>query len=552
MSRKEPSWLKNAVFYQIYPSSYCDSNGDGMGDIPGIISKLDYLSDIGVNAIWLSPCFKSPFKDGGYDVADFREVDKRFGSNADLEELFAQAHRRNMRVCLDMVAGHTSVEHPWFKESCKVEKNKYSNYFIWNNDWLDAKDGMNMISGMSDRNGSFAINFFAVQPALNYGFANPDPAHPWQLPVDHPDVLQVVEELKNNMRFWLDKGADGFRVDMAVSLVKKDPGKKATMALWRGVREMFDREYPEAALIAEWGYAPQSLKGGFHADFLLHCGTPAYSTLLRLEPERDIFGIKDKLENFFEHDGNDYNITNFHSYFDASGQGSADMFFRIYLDHLAQTADDGYIALITGNHDQPRFSTGRSARDLKVFFAFQLTMPGLPFIYYGDEIGMRNLPWLTSKEGGFTRTQARTPMQWDESSNAGFSTAPAENIYLPIDPENDRPTVQKMLKDGDSLLNCVKALCRLRHSNPALQADGKIQLLNTGYPTVYLRKKGDEKFLVAVNPAAGKWEISLDAADLAGGTFQKVFDLGETSLLVKDGKILLNGDGQDAAVWQIF
>ena len=130
MGRKEPSWLKNAVFYQIYPSSYCDSNGDGMGDIPGIISKLDYLADIGVNAIWLSPCFKSPFKDGGYDVSDFREVAERFGSNADLEELFTQAHRRNIKVCLDMVAGHTSVEHPWFRESCKVEKNKYSNYYI--------------------------------------------------------------------------------------------------------------------------------------------------------------------------------------------------------------------------------------------------------------------------------------------------------------------------------------------------------------------------------------------------------------------------------------
>jgi glycosidase len=205
-----------------------------------------------VNGIWLSPCFTSPFKDGGYDITDFRQVDPRYGSLADLQELFDTAHRKGIKVILDLVAGHTSTEHPWFKASCKAQKNQYSNYYIWNEDWLDDADSMPMINGYAERNGNFATNFFASQPALNYGFAQPSPEHPWQLPIDHPDVLKVGQELRDIMRFFLKMGCDGFRVDMAPSLIKKDPGRVANIKFWQKMRQWFDEEYPDRALEIKW------------------------------------------------------------------------------------------------------------------------------------------------------------------------------------------------------------------------------------------------------------------------------------------------------------
>jgi maltose alpha-D-glucosyltransferase/alpha-amylase len=232
---------------------------------------------------------------------------------------------------------------------------------------------------------------------------------------------------------------------MACSLVKKDPGKKETIKLWQEIRQMFDREYPEAVLISEWTYAPQALKAGFHCDFMIHCGTPGYTTLFRNEAERDIFN-KFIRERFFEPDGNDYRTLNRNSYFDANGKGSAKMFFDIYLDHWKRTKNQGFISIPSGNHDLPRVSDFRSEQELKTVFAFLLTMPGVPFIYYGDEIGMRNLKELPGKEGGYTRTQARTPMQWDNSVNHGFSTAEKENLYLPVDSSSDAPTVESLTR----------------------------------------------------------------------------------------------------------
>lgn len=497
-------WLRDAIFYEIYPQSFADSNGDGTGDLPGIIGKLDYIKSVGANAIWLNPCFLSPFQDAGYDIADYRKVAPRYGTNADLKRLFKTAHRKGMKVILDLVPGHTSTEHKWFQASAKAAKNKYSNYYIWNNDWIDGSDSMNMVTGMHERNASFAVNFFASQPALNYGFANPNPDCPWQLPVDHPDVLKVGQELRDIMKFWLDAGCDGFRVDMAPSLIKKDPGKVKNIEFWQKIRHWFDEKYPDRILLSEWSYAPWSSAAGFHMDFLLFCGTPAYTTLFRNDPKRDIFSYVSK-KVFYEDDGNDYTVTNHNSFFDAEGLGDFSKFAKIYLEHYNKTKDRSYIALPTGNHDMPRLSDYRSTADLKVAFAFILTMPCVPFIYYGDEIGMRSQRNLTSKEGGFTRTQARTPMQWDESNNCGFSTAGPEQLYLPVDPRADRPTVAKQDNAPNSLLNTVRELCRLRQAHPALLADGELEFvyMQPNQPLVsYLRSAGTERILVILNPKA--------------------------------------------------
>ena len=252
MKRPTPSWLESALFYEIYPQSFYDSNGDGIGDIPGIIQKLDYIQYLGCNAIWLNPCFESPFGDAGYDISDFYKVASRYGTNEDLVRLFAEAHTRGMKVCLDLVAAHTSIQHPWFSQSAEPGKNAYTNWYIWtNNVWESPGENLKAVQGYSSRDGAYVANFFHFQPALNYGFAQPDPAKPWQLPVNHPDVQAVRREMMNIMRFWLDLGADGFRVDMANSLVKNDLDLRETMAFWREIRGIYDREYPEAALIAE-------------------------------------------------------------------------------------------------------------------------------------------------------------------------------------------------------------------------------------------------------------------------------------------------------------
>jgi maltose alpha-D-glucosyltransferase/alpha-amylase len=491
LKRPTPAWLTTAVFYEIYPQSFYDTNADGIGDLPGIIAKLDYIADLGCNAIWLNPCFVSPFGDAGYDVADFYRVAPRYGTNDDLVRLFEQAHQRGIKVCLDLVAGHTSAEHPWFKESCRHERNKYSNWYVWTDSiWDKGTPSMPMINGYAQRDGNFLSNFFYFQPALNYGFAQPDPTKTWQLPVDHPDVLAVREELKKIMRFWLDLGADGFRVDMAMSLVKSDPNLVETMKLWREVREMFDRDYPNAALMSEWSDPEKAIIGGFHVDFMLAFGNPpAYNALFRRERSRDL---------------NPYAAKDAHSFFDADGKGNIRDFLDSYFHHYEITHDFGFITIPSGNHDSTRLAVGRTPREMLLAFAMILTMPGIPFIYYGDEIGLRQIEGLPSKEGGYSRTGARTPMQWDQSPNLGFSAADASQLYLPVDSAPDAPTVEAQLQGNDTLLAQVKDLVRLRHDNPALGSDGVFAPLYAEahhYPFVYSREKDGQTFVITVNPS---------------------------------------------------
>lgn len=491
-----PDWLEKAVFYEIYPQSYYDSNGDGIGDIPGILQKLEYIHSLGVNALWINPCFVSPFQDAGYDVSDFYQVAPRYGTNDDLRELFAEARRLGIRILLDLVAGHTSTEHPWFKASRQPGHNPHSDWYIWtDNIWTWNAPGVQMVIGSAERNGNYVSNFFHFQPALNYGFANPDPNHPWQQPVDAPGPQAVRQELKNIIKFWLEMGASGFRVDMAGSLVKNDPNGKETSRLWQEIRAWLDHDYPEAVLVAEWSRPELSIPAGFHMDFLLPFASAGYKSLFRktYSPPPAKYGW---------------------SFFDRSGHGNIREFIDEYVPLLQATADKGFIAIPSGNHDtNPRIGNGRTVRDLDLGFIFLLTMPGVPFIYYGDEIGMAAPEGLPTKEGGYERTAARTPMQWDDSSNAGFSTAPAEQLYLPIDSAADRPTVAAQQGDETSLLNRVRRLIALRLAHPALCASGTFEPVHAEageMPFVYVRRLGNESILVALNPADRPCTILLD------------------------------------------
>ena len=215
-------WLDNAVFYEIYPQSFNDTNADGIGDFQGIIEKLDYIKELGCNAIWINPCFLSPFGDAGYDVADYCRVAPRYGTNEDLKRVFEEAHKRDMHVLLDLVPGHTSVEHPWFKESMKADRNEFTDRYVWTNNVWEAPEGMGSLRGISERDGACAINFFSNQPALNYGFYQPDPEKPWQQSFDDEGPQATLAAMEDVMRFWLNMGCDGFRVDMASELIGID------------------------------------------------------------------------------------------------------------------------------------------------------------------------------------------------------------------------------------------------------------------------------------------------------------------------------------------
>jgi len=478
-------WLKDAVFYEIYPQSFCDTNGDGIGDINGIIAKLDYIKSLGCNALWINPCFDSPFRDAGYDVRDYRKVAPRYGTNEDLYRLFDAAHEKGIRVLLDLVPGHTSEEHAWFRASQSADQpNEYTNRYIWTDSWISGCRDLPYIAGEAERSGTYIINFFKCQPALNYGFLKP--REPWQLPMDHPDAIATREAIKDVMRFWLDHGCDGFRADMAGSLVKYDDERKSgTCAVWRDVRAMLDAEYPEAALIAEWCRPDLSLPAGFDADFILNDPFSNYSTLLR-----------------------DYDQPVDNTYFRREApERDINRFFKVYLRWYEATKDVGYISMPTGNHDTIRPSYRLDTTELKLAYAFLFTMPGVPFLYYGDEIGMRYLD-LPTEEGGYFRTGTRTPMQWNGGANLGFSEADAGALYLPVDPAADAPTVESQEGDPDSLLNTVRALLKLRHAEADLQADGPLQVLcaEKGRPLVYRRGS----LTLALNPSGEKLYADLE------------------------------------------
>jgi glycosidase len=526
-----PDWLEDAIFYEIYPQTFFDSNGDGIGDLPGILQKLEYLQYLGVNAVWLNPCFESPFRDAGYDVSDFYRVAPRYGTNNDLHRLFGEARRLGIRIFLDLVAGHTSTECSWFKESCKPERNPYSDWYIWTDSvWKWSAPGVQMVVGYAERDANFVTNFFHFQPALNYGFANPDPQHPWQQPVDAPGPQAVRQELKNIMKFWLDLGASGFRVDMAGSLVKNDPGNKETARLWREVRAWLDREYPDAAIVSEWSNPTVAIPAGFHMDFMLPFASRGYQSLFQKPPSQE--------EACF---------------FDPSGGGDIRTFLDEYLPLHRATRGQGFIVIPSGNHDTtPRLGNGRTSRDLELVYLFLMTMPGVPFIHYGDEIGMRSLEGLPSKEGGYGRTGARTPMQWEASPNAGFSTAPADRLYLPVDSAPNRPTVAAQRADDASLLNCVRRLIALRQAHPALCASGAFEPVAAeagGLPFVYKRQSGEESLLVAINPSGQPRGLRLPGS-LSGQLPETLY--GENDVFRNDGsEWILQMPGVSGGVYRV-
>ena len=485
MSRKS---FRDLIVYEIYPTSFKDTNHDGIGDLRGITQKLDYIKESGFNALWLNPFYKSPFKDGGYDVEDFFAVDPRFGTMDDYRELISEAHKRDIKVFIDLVAGHASFMNKDFLKSAEPQRNEKSDLFIWNDNPWQPDGQFRFISGMYQRHGCYMVNFFAHQPAFNYGFKVIE--HPeWQMSYKDERTFAARNYMLNVMRFWLKEGTDGFRVDMADSLVKKDDDKKATAEVWRWMFERIRKEYPEAFFVSEWSNPKQSFDAGFDADFVL-----------------------DHWDNFYHR----FFRSNESSRGDALITGRGDMEYAIkdMKERFTEAEKtDSYLALISGNHDTWRIANYLDDKDLRVFYMMLFTLPGVPFVLYGDEIGMKTSD-IPSKDGGFQRTGTRIPMIWNnEKPNHGFCDS--ECIpYLPFN-EDNKMSVNDEIKNGNSLYNYIRKLAQLRNEISDLK-DPHLDIRNEKRVLTFTRGKYELIVNMSDRAYAFKGKRILSSAEFTG------------------------------------
>lgn len=524
------TWLADAVIYEIYPQSFADSDGDGIGDLHGVIERLDYIASLGVDAIWFNPCFESPFVDAGYDVSDYLRIAPRYGTNEDLVELVERARDRGIRVILDLVVGHTSIEHPWFQaELAASGPSPDGDRYIWREDEPDSGWGRDVpgtpawVPSPGPRPGWYLKNFYDEQPALNFGWVRTDPDEPWRDPVDAPGPRRNREALREIIDFWLAKGVAGFRVDMAFSLVKDEgfvDGWEASTEVWREIRTWLDDAYPDAVLIPEGEEPRTGARLAFDADFALVIHA-AHASLF---------------------DDHSAGLLPWHEpqapFFDAAGEGSMDLFLDMWRS-WREVERWRSVILASADHDFNRLRCGgRGPEQLGAALTFLFTWGTVPSLYYGDEIGMRYLSGMPDVEGaicnpGYNRAGCRTPMQWDDSVNAGFSTADPAALYLSVDPDPNRPTVAAQDGVPGSTLELVRELIALRRRTPALQGHTATRVVHADYPLTWLR---GEDHLVVVNPRREPAYVSSDEV-------RDMTQLFGTGCRVVEGGIQVDGFG---------
>lgn len=472
-------WWRDGVIYQIYPRSFMDSNGDGLGDLPGILSRLDYLNELGVDAIWLSPFYPSPDKDFGYDISDHCAVDPRFGTLQDFDRLAQEAHRRNLRLILDLVLNHTSDQHPWFQESSASRHNPKADWYLWRdtipNNWQSVFGGRAW-SYQPQRDQVYCHLFLRQQPDLNWRNA------------------QVRQAQLDVVRFWLERGADGFRLDVFNLYFKDvllrsnppalglrafdrqkhiyDTDQPEMVPLLQELRRLLD-SYPQRYAVGETFLGTPQHISRYCGEDRLHAAFDFHFLECPPKPSRLVTTIQ-AWENLY------------HQY------------------HLWPT-------YVLSNHDvrrsASRYAAGDDDRLLKVMMTLLLTLRGTPFLYYGEEIGMRDIslkrreildppgkkywPLYKGRDG------CRSPMQWDDTPSAGFSRA---KPWLPVHPNFVHRNVQRQREDPNSLYNFTRHLIATRREQIALRR-GDFVLL-TPHPRhvlSYLRQTSDEMILIALN-----------------------------------------------------
>ncbi len=497
MSVKQNKWWQSAVLYQIYPRSFQDTTGNGVGDLRGIINRLDYLEKLGITGIWLSPVYKSPNDDNGYDISDYEDIMEEFGTMDDMDELLEEAKKRNIRIIMDLVVNHTSDEHAWFIEAKKGKDNPYRDFYIWR----DPVEGdvpnklQSTFSGSAwefdEASGQYYLHLFSKkQPDLNW---------------ENPTVRQKVNDMMN---FWLDKGVGGFRMDV-IDLIGKLPDEEITgngPKLHEYLKEMNQAtfgNYDVMTVGETWGATPEIAK-------------------LYSNPDRDELSMVFQ----FEHIGLD----------EQAGKQKWDLkplemkeLKTVLSKWQTSLGDEGWNSLFWNNHDLPRV-VSRWGNDneyrvesAKAFAILLHLMKGTPYIYQGEEIGMTNYPVASIEEvediesvnmyheriaNGYSkeeiiksintkgRDNARTPMQWDTTENAGFTTG---TPWLHVNPNYQNINVEAALKDQQSIFFTYQTLIRLRKEN-LLVVWGEYELLETtDYVFSYIRSFEKEQWLVVVN-----------------------------------------------------
>lgn len=498
-------WWKDAVFYQIYPRSFMDSNGDGIGDLAGIESKLDYLSGLGVNALWISPFFKSPMKDFGYDVSDYRDVDPMFGSLDDCKRLISAAHQRGIRLLFDLVANHSSNEHAWFRAASASKDAREHGYYIWKplagrkpNNWKSLFELRSAWYPNKATGERYLATFTRFQPEFD-----------WRNP-------ELRKEIYDVMRFWYGIGVDGFRLDVATAYFK-DERFRSNPFSWNAVpdifqRHIYDRNRPEVHEV----FKDMRRIADEAGERVLIGETHGQEARLAAECHGK---SGDELHMAFN--------------FDFLNQPWSAAAFRASAERwYAALPPDAWPNFTLSNHDRPRAAFRFRASDPRVTeararlaAAMLLTLRGSPFVYYGEELGMgcQRIPKAALRDplgirtwpfGFLGRDPERTPMQWDASANSGFTSG---RPWLPLNRDYVSRNVAAEAADPDSILSLYKRLLALRKSRASLR-EGELAFLDGADREVlaYLRSAGKERSLVLLNFASRPARFSLAGPAFAG------------------------------------
>lgn len=538
-------WWHDKVAYQIYPKSFYDSNGDGIGDIPGIISKLDYLQDLGVDIIWLSPCYPSPLADEGYDISDYYDIDPRFGTMEDMEQLIAETKKRNMYILMDLVVNHCSDEHEWFKKACEDPNGKYGNFFYLR----DKKDGELPTNWRSYFGGPVWEDLPGTDKQYLHVFHKKQPDLNWENP-------ELREEVYKNINWWLDKGLGGFRIDAIINIKKASPFKNYEPDRTDGLCSI-QFMLREANGIGEFLGEMQERTFRKYDAF-------SVGEVFNEKPEEipDFIGENGYFSSMF-----DFNETIFGSsdkgWYDAEPI-TPDDYKRCCFESQAKIGEIGFLSNIIENHDEPRGVSRYipegdcNVQSKKMLAALNFMLRGLPFIYQGQELGMENVPFSSIDEiddistldeyqvaldagltpedalravAKFSRDNARTPMQWSDAANAGFT---AGKPWLKVNPNYTSINAKAQQHDPDSVRSFYKELIALRKAPEYKETVvyGTLEpYLEEQHNLMAYYRKGDKTLLVIGNYQKEEQEVILP------GGYKKIL-LNNYHDLAQEGNIL--------------
>jgi maltose alpha-D-glucosyltransferase/alpha-amylase len=526
-------WYKDAIIYQIHVRTFFDSNGDGFGDFQGLEQKLDYLQELGINAIWLMPFFPSPLRDDGYDIADYRSVHSSYGTLDDFRSFLKTAHDRGIRVIIEMVLNHTSDQHPWFQQSRSSQDNARRDWYVWSNTDTPYKGARIIFFDTEMSNWAwdpisksyYWHRFFSHQPDLNY------------------DNIAVREEMWNVMQFWLEIGIDGFRLDAVPYLVEREgtncENLPETHTVIRELRQRLDRHFPGRILLAEANQWPADLRPYFGQGDEFHMAfhfplMPRMFMGVRLEDRKPITEI---LQQTPQIPSSCQWCLFLRNHDELTLEMVTDMERDYMYDEYAQNKT---MRLNLGIRRRLAPLLENDRRCIELMNGMLLSLPGTPIIYYGDEIGMGDNINLGDRNG------VRTPMQWNGGWNGGFSSADPESLYAPLilNPVYGYPAVNVLSqkRSEHSLLNWMRRIINVRKSTRVL-GNGSIEFL---YPAnhrilAYVRQLGKETVLVVNNLSSAAQAVELDLRPYKGNILIEMFGrnvfprIGESPYLLTMG-----------------